>query len=220
MTIPCPPLARALLLPKLNFGTLSTKLFQNEFTTGYPKLTTSLHAHGSWVIIDPLYEAEKIGSLYIPRSYANRWPQQGNIVDAGPGFPFLTGSHVFLRPFVIEPLSIGFGNLLAVRAADIIASLDGKEIVPKPTEVVILPDWSTKYGQPSKVIVISDVELEDGRPIQFGIVARIGSEVTTVKAGDYVIIPPDRGVEIGFIDTVWYILEEADLLATIERAPT
>lgn len=182
-------------------------------------MTTNLRALGDWVVIDPIYDPEKIGSLYLPNAYENNYPHQGEIVSCGPEFPFAPGSRVALRSFVVEPVNIGNGSrYLGIRGVDVVARIDGRELYPKPTQVLVLPDWSEKFAQPSSLIIISDVELADNTPLTRGTVARVGEKVTLVKSGDYVLYPPAKGVEVGYIDTNWYIFEEDDLLATMERA--
>jgi co-chaperonin GroES (HSP10) len=176
-----------------------------------------LRALGNHVIIDPLYDPVKFGSLYLPDAFENKYPHQGDVVACGPDFPFKPGTRVALRSFVVEPIDAG-GRLLAIRGEDCIARIEGKELYPKPTQVLVLPDWHEKFDQPSRTIIISDVELDDGKGLTRGTVARAGEKVTTVKAGDYVLFPPNKGVEIGYIDTNWYVFEEDELLATMERA--
>lgn len=176
-----------------------------------------LRALGNWLIIDPLYDPEKIGSIIIPNAYRNNYPHQGDIVSCGLNSPFKPGMRVVLRSFVVEPLKAG-DRLLAIRDIDCVARIEGKELHPKPMQVLVLPDWSEKYSQPSKTIIISDVELDDGSAITRGTVTRIGEKVTSVKAGDYVLFPPDKGTEVGYIDTNFYIFDEDELLATLTRA--
>lgn len=185
---------------------------------GYIMAISHLRTLGNWVIIDPLYDPIKFGSLYLPNAFENNYPHQGEVVACGSTFPFEPGSRVVLRSFVVEPLRVKGTRYLGVRDIDVVAKVVEREVYPKPTQVLVLPDWSEKFAQPSKTIIISDVELDDGLGLTRGTIARVGEKVTTVKPTDYVLFPPNMGVEVGYIDTNWYLFEEEQLLATMERA--
>lgn len=199
-------------------ATSSTTLSLSESIHGCPSVTTHLRVLGDWVIIDPLYDPEKFGSLYLPNAFENKYPHQGDIIAAGPEFPFQEGTRVALRPFVTEPVKIGSTSYLCIKGVDIVGRIEGRELYPKPTQILVLPDWSEKYSQPSETIVLSVTEQELSGGLTRGTVARVGEKVTLVKPGDEVLFPPNRGTEIGFIDTNWYVFEEDELLATLTRA--
>lgn len=175
--------------------------------------TNSLHVLGKRLILEPIFGAEKIGSLYVTESYNIEQPHQGEVVFAPEEVPFRTGDHLVVRPFVGEPLGDGrYNRLLVYGLGQVVCKVEGRELYPKPDEVMIVPDWSRKYKQASSLIWLPPSALEHGEPAQFGTVARVGANITLVKVGDYIIFD-NKGIEVGFIDTNYYFLKEEDILA-------
>lgn len=173
-------------------------------------LTSSVRLLGNRLLLEPIYGAEKIGSLYVTESFNVEQPHQGEVVAAAKEVPFKPGDIVLVRPFVGEP--VRDGRYLVYGLSQVVCKVDGRELYPKPDEVMIVPDWSKKYRQPGGLIWLPPSALEHNQPAMFGTIARVGDKVTKVKSGDYVIFD-NKGVEASFIDTNYYFLSEEDILA-------
>jgi co-chaperonin GroES (HSP10) len=184
---------------------------------------TVLRAVGDKIIVDPRSEADRVYSLVIPESAKNPMPQQGEVVAVGPQQKDIqAGDYVLFHPFTgeaVEPTYLSPGGYLVLQPHNIAAFLtpDG-ELFPLPDFVMILPDFKatgvTKQGSLWLPKQVFEVE-----PPETGIIARIGSRVTTVHAGQKVVYPLHAGNEIG-LDTgvhrgVYYTMKADDLLAIV-----
>lgn len=194
----------------------------------------SWRPHGSRILVDPLYDAEKVYSLYIPDSGKNPMSQLGEIVALGPAnyLELELGQLIAYHPFKGEPFkaSLNGGKLheyLWVDPLDVAAICTNEgEVLPLPTEVVVSPRFvGTKLLRKGSLYLPQN-DLFDTIIPDRGVVVRIGKYVRTVKVGQTVIFRFNEGVEgcgneIG-IDTgkhrgVYYTLKEKDLLATVEE---
>ena len=171
-----------------------------------------------YVLVQTLYDSVKIGSIYLPDSYVNPQPQQGIVLRVGSHVPLNKGDHVLMRQFSGIPKGrLDSEHRIVDYNQEIVATAVDRKLVPKANEVVILPDFATKYQQKSDLVYLPPTVLEDGEPVTNGTIVRVGSACRSVREGQYVVIPPNLGIEVGFIDTVYYILAEKDLLATITK---
>lgn len=167
----------------------------------------ALHDH---LVVDPYYDADKIGSIYIPEAFKNPEPQQGFVLSAGADSKVNEGVMILFHPFRSVPLQ--GTNLIALRDKDVVAYLVDGELVPLEYHLMILPDWSTKYAQKG-LIYLPPTAQEDHSPVMIGTIA-IGT-VGEFSPGTKVVIPPGKGSEIGFKDTVYYFIHQDEILAII-----
>jgi co-chaperonin GroES (HSP10) len=171
------------------------------------------------LLVEPLYAGEKLGSgIIIPDMAQEERPVLGDVIAAGPDAPYYIGDRLVLRPSIPTvgyPLHSLHGSPIVIEPSDIVGQMYGKEFLPKPEDVVIVPDWRQKYKQVSSLIYLPPSALEQNQPVTFGIVTRVGKDCKDLYIGDYVVYPGNIGFEIGLIDTVYYILPEREVLATI-----
>jgi co-chaperonin GroES (HSP10) len=170
-----------------------------------------LKALGDRVVVEPYFDSDKIGSIYIPEYFKNPEPQQGVVVSAGPLSPFVDGTYVFFHPFRSQPL--GDTKLIGLHDKDIVATLVDEELVPLEDHVMVLPDWESKTKHKGIIFLPPTVTI-DNSPVIRGTVVRSNSKL--LEAGTMVVIPPGKGSEIGYIDTVYYLIHQDEILATID----
>lgn len=171
------------------------------------------------MLVDPLYAGNQYGKhgLVLPDVVQETRPVLGDVLAAGPDALYAKGQRVVLRPSfptIGIPLYQRLGAPLVVSNTDVVGHMEGTEFQPKPEEVVIIPDWRQKYKQVSSLIYLPPSALEQNQPVYCGVVAKVGSKCKTLKVADYVIYP-NVGFELGLIDTLYYIIPEKEILATI-----
>lgn len=161
------------------------------------------------LVVEPYYDSDKIGSLYIPEYYKNPEPQQGVVKSAGPLSPVRDGSYVFFHPF--RGLPLGNTGLISLLDKDVVAYLVDQELTPREEHVMVLPNWDHKHKR-SEFLITPDTSHEYV-PVMVGTVVRSSSEQFAV--GTVIAIPPGKGSEIGYRDTVYYFIHQDEVLATI-----
>jgi co-chaperonin GroES (HSP10) len=166
---------------------------------------------GPWCLILPLYEAEKIGHIVIPDGLENPIAQQGLIVRAGKTSIFRDGDRVLLQPYQGTTFTINGVEYFRYLDTHIIARVIDRVIKPKPLEVVILPEFRQTVDKPGLIHIVQDLYFTD--PQRYGRVVAVGRECNEVQLGDRVMLPDFGGYEVGWIDTVYYIIREEELLA-------
>lgn len=174
----------------------------------YPNLAM-LKALGDRLVVEPYFDSDKIGRFYIPEAFKNPESQQGVVVSAGPLSPVRDGTYIFFHPFRSQPL--GDTGLIGLHDKDVVAYLVDKELTPREEHVMVLPDWDSKH-KPSKLLILPDIAHEYV-PVMIGTIVRSSSKIFEV--GTVIAIPPGKGSEIGYIDTVYYFIHQDDILATI-----
>lgn len=189
-----------------------------------------LHDH---VIVDPLYDAQFVGSghapdptlpppplLELPRSMENPMAQQGIVTAVSDKETDIqVGDHILFHPFVAIPIKVKGIEFLAVARWHIAGWLtpDGK-LFPLPDDVVIMPMFKPRGEH--KVGSIIAVTM-DPDPPTVGIVLRVGDRVREFATGDMVVIPYDPhganpiGSEIGLVNKVYYTIPEREIPAKV-----
>lgn len=186
----------------------------------------------SRILVDPLYDAEKVYGLYMPDSGKNPMSQMGEIIALGPEnyLELEVGQFIAYHPFRGIPVHLGANGkvheYLWINPVDVAAILTKEgEVFPLPYQVVVAPEFVggdlLKHGS----LLLPQNDLFNTIIPNLGKVLRVGRHITEVKVGQRVMFRFNEtfegcGNEIG-IDTgkhrgVYYTLLEEDLLATVE----
>lgn len=178
------------------------------------------------VIVYPLYDADRVGlgeRIIIPDSAKNPESQQGYVVAIGRNLESLIAllDHVVYEPYSANDaygaIRVNGQTYLRVWYHNLVGKVRDRELEPLPGWVVVQPEWDNlgPRQRAGGVIAIDPTVWNVAVPPRFGRVLEVGAYVSTVKAGDRVILPPEGGHEIGWIDHVIYTIPEQDLLATL-----
>lgn len=188
-----------------------------------------MRVHLDKVLVQPWYDAEKIGSLYLPDSAKNSQPQQGKVIAAGPQSLVPIGKHIMFHPWRGEWHHIDGEDLLLLRNKDLTAQVSWVNQVPLlyplPDHVMVEPIWSEKYKQPSRFVHLPDTVLEQNQPAMQATICDLGSGlirmVRDFAIGDTVLIEPGKGSEVGwgYDMKVYYFVRPKHILARIENGP-
>lgn len=195
-----------------------------------PGDSTNMRPLHKKILVEPEYDADKIGSFYIPEAYMNPLSQQGVVLAVGPEQETIrVGDRVLYHPWS-EIEKHGEQQKIPVMKDgkwEEAFILDEKFIVgwlapdgvlfPLPDFIVLDPKFSAgdahEAGMVGSLHVVG--QAFDIEPPQQGKVASIGERVTTIHVGDIVLYPIDKGNEIGLINKVWYTIREEDILARL-----
>lgn len=184
-------------------------------------MSQNFHAVRAKLVVEPYGHPEKFGSIYFPEAYKDGEPQFGRVLSCGPevlAVGIQPGHDVLYRPYKAEPLKVSFWGTSSIDLRDVQAFVIGRELYPLPDFVLLIPDFRRKQQErlTSSIIVLPDVEHDDSySPCLYGTVVRRGRDCMHVTPGRTVIMPPDKGVEIDFIDTRYYSIREVDLLGEL-----
>jgi co-chaperonin GroES (HSP10) len=168
--------------------------------------------------VDPYYDPDKIGSLYLPDMAKNREPQQGVVLAAGSTSGVQNGDYVLFHPFRGDLVRIEGKDVVPLTRADLVARASGDVLIPMPDHVMLQPNWQRKYEQPSKLLYMPPTVTEQNQPTMTATILSIGDDVEApeLKIGHEVIIQPEKGSEIGWIDQVYYFLRPSHILACLQ----
>lgn len=175
---------------------------------------------GTHIFVEPIGDSEKYpgSSLYIPASWANPEIQQGIVVASGPDTEVQPGQHLLFHPFRASRIRVDGRELFHVHQVDCACTVDGDgQLVPFSREVVVDPDFAGRVRDASVGIIIPASGQSDLGPVLRGTILRVGREVHLVSPGDYIVMEPRVGHEVGYIDQNYYILPEDSILARVEN---
>lgn len=190
-----------------------------------PRTGILMHPIGTGIVVDPLYDPEKVETglspgapgLFMPDSAKNPMSQQGVVVAVGPEQRTIcVGDHVLYHPFIQHPFKVNGHEYLHVKPRHIVGWLSPSgDLLPLPWDVVVRPDFrlAGRPGREGHLWVpkqVFDIDI----PCT-GIVKAIGEGVASVEVGQRVLFPPEVGAEVG-LKVVWYTLHERDILAIVE----
>jgi co-chaperonin GroES (HSP10) len=172
---------------------------------------------GERIVVEPYYEGHdtKIGSIIIPDSMADSQPSQGVVIAAPDKYLHLTQRYVLFHRFRETAWHDG---LLMLEEKDLVCYLNNGEIelLPHREEVLILPDWESKYRQPSELVYLPPVALEHNQPVIQGTVVDYSLGATNyLIPGEKVAMEPDKGSEVAVKNTLYYIIPTEHILAII-----
>jgi co-chaperonin GroES (HSP10) len=178
---------------------------------------------GSRILIEPHYDPDKIGSIFMPPQAQNLAPSSGKVVATGPSQTEVEVGYLVLVSYArfdskklwhdedrTEYAFYDDDEVVAFLAPD-------AEVFPRKGCVIVRPSWDISgVVERNKVAVIQRVF--DSPPPRFGTVLRTAEGVTTVKRGDTVILPKSGGHELGVRDRVLYSIRETDLMGILTNA--
>lgn len=178
-----------------------------------------------FIVVEPHYDSDKLGSLYIPDSYQNPEPQQGRVIACGPDVDWSEGDLLAYHPFTAIPVP-GEKTLHYIRNRDVVCSIEDGIPMPKYGEAMIRPDWDSKYKANVGGLIHIPIEVSNAAhdPVKFGTILLIyyskeQREQTGLRRDDYVVIPPQKGSEIGTKDGVFYFIPIDEILAKVNNDP-
>lgn len=203
-----------------------TELSQNETIPGsvLVRPLSNVRLIKRTVIVYPLYDADVVGvgeRIIIPDSAKNPESQQGIVVAHHDEFEFQLMDTVVYHPYSANDAYGAFVHegtrYLRIWDHNIVGKVDGRSFMPRSGHVVIEPEWDNlgERSRPGGIIAIDPTIYQAAEPPRFGVVVRLGADCHVLHVGDRVIIPPEGGEEIGWIDHVVYAIPERDILATL-----
>lgn len=174
---------------------------------------------GESIIVDPYYgNDEKVGSLYLPNANTNPMSQVGKVMEVGPQQTEIRrGDVVAYRPFCGHTFRLRDYEYLVYKNYDVVGFVTGDgQLWPRKDSVLVLPHWSPREEHlPSGIIRLNRLDDRPDPPV-WGTVLKVGEDVKFVKPREKIIIPSVGGFEMGFIDTVYYLVRETDIPAKLE----
>lgn len=167
------------------------------------------------LIIEPYFDADKIGSIYIPESFKNPEAQQGEVVAAGPDSFWAPLDYLVFHPFRSE--KVQGTNYISIRDTDVVALLDREcgVLIPKIGDVMIRPDWHSKYGQKGLIYLPPAVVDAERQPVLFGTIVDYRSITANVSIGERVVFAPGKGSEAALDNDLYYFIPSDEILAVI-----
>lgn len=179
---------------------------------------------GTSILIDPIYDPDKIGSIYMAPEVQNPLPSNGDVVDVGPnqdeiemGFRVLVSTYgVDFTRFWTHPRTRH--EYAIYHDHEVIAFLtNSAEVYPRRDAVIVKPLWNDPDEQGTGRIQLL-TRVFSSPPPKLATVERVGSLVTSLKRGDTVLLPRTGGNELGVRDRVLYSLKEVDILGIVTNA--
>jgi co-chaperonin GroES (HSP10) len=178
------------------------------------------------VLVEPWWDADRIGLIWLPDSAKNNQPQQGEVLGAGPLSGVESGQHIMFHPWRGEWHYMDGKHLLLLRRKDLTAEIRWIQQVPflcpLRDHVMVDPDWADKYTQPSKTIFVPETVLEQNQPVLRGTITELGKDLLRIRRDYYVgaqiFIQPGKGSEVGwgYDRKVYYFIRPKHILARID----
>jgi co-chaperonin GroES (HSP10) len=174
------------------------------------------------VLIDPLYDPEKVGSIWMPDQARNSLPSNGDVVAVGPeqteieiGFRVLVSTYgVGAERFIWHEDK----ELAIYHDHEVVAFLaPDAEVFPRRDSVIVRPSWTDPVDHKRGSIHLL-TRVFTAPPVQMGVVLRVGSEVSTIRRGMTILIPRTGGQELGVRDRVLYSIKATDIPGVINSA--
>lgn len=182
-------------------------------------ISPNLSAIGDISIVEPIYDPDKLGSIYIPQEAKNPQAQQGIVLSAGPDAPYPAQSHILFEPYNGIPFYHNQHEFLAVPARTIIGEYRDGSIFPRSDSVIIEPAFGP-IGETKKGSIIIFSRVFENPPVQEGTVIRCGSAVRELSPGMKVLLPPTSGHEVGLdvpdMRGVFYFLPESSIMGILQ----
>jgi co-chaperonin GroES (HSP10) len=182
-----------------------------------------LRAVGDAVLLESYQDTDKYGRLYIPPEGQNSQRQQGEVVSVGREAAHLVkvGDWVLHHPFRGTPFvyrGTNYIHLFRDAIAAVARELDGQwHLEPLPGHVLVRPEFPP---QPERGYYIKENGVyrprrsEDTKPNPplFGTIENIGEGVEGFSLDQRIMIPPEGGAEIGFVNVVYYTIPATEIV--------
>lgn len=181
---------------------------------------------GKNLLIEVLYDPDKIGSIYMAPQAQNEAPSHGHVVAVGPlqteievGFGVLV-STVEWRGKQSWRWIQGDAILYFYSDREVIAFLDRDtaEVYPRRGCVLLRPVWDRTGVIQHGSIFTPERIFTPSQPPRSGTIIKVGEGCTTLKRGDTVVIPKFGGNELAVKDRVVYSVKEKDIPGILTHA--
>lgn len=177
------------------------------------------------LLIEPVYDPDKIGSIYMPPAAQNDAPSHGIVRFVGPQQKEVeVGWHVLLSTAEwVKKASMywhqGDTRLYFYTDREVIAFVtEEAETFPRRNRLLVRPSWEKSGVVEHKTIVLINRVFDTPQPPQTGVVLKVGEDCKTFKRGDVIVIPKWGGNELAVKDRVLYSLLEKDIPARVINA--
>lgn len=179
---------------------------------------------GKSILIDPIYDPDKIGSIYMAPQAQNQLPSNGDVVAIGPAQDEVeVGYRVLVSTYGVDAsrfVSINGHEYAFYQDHEVIAFVTpDAEVFPRRDSVIIRPVFhdpeETKAGS---IILLTRVF--SAPPVKLGVVLRTGENVHSLRRGQTVVLPKSGGNELGVKDRVLYSIRETDILGIVHATNT
>ena len=181
---------------------------------------TRYHPLSGTVIVRPLYDANRIGRIYLPDGSQGQQSQIGIVVASGPRSPFNYPASVIYQQWTGSPFRFDGIEYLAVEDRYIIGYNTGTTFHPRKHWVLVEPDWHSAQSthdilQKSGLFYPDSGVFTPPQPPFKGKVIGLGYDVVEVDLDDVVLFPSEGGIELAWIDRNLYLFHEEQLLAKL-----
>jgi co-chaperonin GroES (HSP10) len=176
---------------------------------------------GQRILIDPVYDPEKIGSLYIPPAATNPLPSNGHVVAVGSDQDEVeVGYRVLVSTYGVDAtrfITVDDHEYVLYFDHEVVAFLTpDAEVFPRRDAVIIRPNWLDKGEQKYGSLHLLTRSFASPPP-KLGTVLRTGERVHSLHRGDVVVLPKTGGNELGVRDRVVYSIKESDILGKVQH---
>lgn len=180
-----------------------------------------LKAMRGTILVEPMFDhgadihdlnsGHQLYGLVLPDTASNPESQQGVVIDSRID-EFVIGMHAIYMPYHGLTIKLKGRELLCVPDRELVGWLVGRQIMPRKGCLLIRPEFPTGKT-PSGLLYLPEYSgLQT--PVKIGEVIRQGA-FTTIEVGSRVIMPPDKGFEVGITENL-YVLNEQYILAILE----
>lgn len=159
---------------------------------------------------DVKIEGHEIYGMLIAGSGENPQSQQGIVIASGID-EFAAGMHALYMPYHGLPIKYKGKEYLAIPDRELAAWLVDRDIMPRKGHLLIRPQFPDGKSGTGLLFLPQYAGIND--PVETGHVVRAGA-FTTIEPGTRVVIPRDRGFEIGTTENL-YVINEQYIPATI-----
>lgn len=156
-------------------------------------------------------EGHEVYGMTIAATGENPQSQQGVVVASGID-EFTIGMHALFMPFHGFPIKHDGKEYLAIPNRELAAWLVDRDVMPRKGHLLIRPEFPDNKSQSGLLFLPQFSGIAD--PVYTGHVVRAGA-FTTIAPGTRVVIPRDRGFEIGTTENL-YVINEQYIPATIQ----
>lgn len=175
------------------------------------------------LLIEPIYDPEKIGSIYMPPAAQDIAPSQGIVVAVGAlqkevevGFRVILTTREWVKKSVWKEDDTEY---YFYQDREVLGFLTEKgDVYPRKDRVIVRPTWPPSGVVKHGSIYTVDRIFAEAQSPQFGTILRTGESVTTLMRGEVVAIPKWGGYELGVRDRVLYSFKETDIMGILTNA--
>lgn len=159
---------------------------------------------------DVKIEGHEVYGMVLAATGENPQSQQGIVVASGID-EFAIGMHALYMPYHGFPLKHQGKEYLSIPDRELAAWLIDRDVMPRKGHLLIRPEFPDAKTLSGLLYIPEFSGIHD--PVDRGIVVRSGA-FTTIEPGTRVVIPADRGFEIGTTENL-YVINEQYIPATL-----